>query len=78
LLSVLGVSVYALASNGPQTKSQDNGTTELGWLNGWSYRKAFSITGSTSGVQTNYSIMFMVHYEYGYDADQDVYLNYKY
>jgi hypothetical protein len=77
LLSVLSASVYALASNMVQNDSQDNETADSVWLKGWPYRKAYKITGSTAGTQTNYPMMFIVHYEYGYDIDADVYLNYK-
>jgi len=35
---------------------------QTGWLNGWQYRKAITITGSSAGSVTNYQIRLKVHY----------------
>jgi predicted nucleic acid-binding protein len=51
------------------------------WLNGWSYRKTLTVTGSTAGAQTDYTLLFRVHYGTGTDGTTpvngyiDVYLN---
>ncbi len=47
------------------------------WLEGWQYRKAHNITGSTAGAQVNYPIFINVHYDNGFDFEEDVYLHFK-
>jgi hypothetical protein len=47
------------------------------WLSGWEYRKAHNITGSSAGVQVNYQIMIIVHFNNGLDTDGEVYLSGK-
>lgn len=47
------------------------------WLEGWQYRKAHNITGSTAGAQINYPIFINVHYDNGIDFEEDVYLHFK-
>lgn len=47
------------------------------WLEGWQYRKAHNITGSTAGVQVNYPVIIDVHYDNGFDFGEVVYLHFK-
>lgn len=76
MLSILSVSVYAVASNVLQIAGA-GATKNAKWIEGWTCRKAYNITGSTAGAQTNYPMMLIVHYEFGYDTGADVYLNYN-
>lgn len=45
----------------------------MGWLSGWTNRKKITISGSTAGAQTDYQILFEVHYGYGEDSGNDIY-----
>ncbi|MEM2445918.1 MAG: DUF2341 domain-containing protein [Candidatus Bathyarchaeia archaeon] len=46
-------------------------------LNGWRYRKAHEIVGSTAGAVTNYPVHLVLHYGSGTDSGEHVYLNGK-
>jgi hypothetical protein len=46
-------------------------------LTGWLYRKKITLTGSTSGAQTNYSIPVTVNYGSGTDSGANVYCGSK-
>jgi len=45
------------------------------WLDGWKYRKAIIINGSTAGQQNNYQMKITTHYGGGSDSPPDVYFN---
>jgi photosystem II stability/assembly factor-like uncharacterized protein len=47
---------------------------ELGWLNGYQFRKSH-IINPASGAGRNYQVRFRVHYGGGTDNGEDVYLN---
>ncbi len=46
----------------------------ISWLTGWSKRKLLTITGSTSGAQTDYQMKLTVHKSAGTDTSTDIYL----
>ncbi len=81
-LQVIEIALFNHASNGaPGTFYADDLTIdtlspETGWLEGWNFRKAHTITGST-GAGTNYQVMFEVHYGFGVDDKEDVYCNFN-
>jgi len=54
-----------------------NAFASSGWLEGWSYRKAHDICGSSAGSQTNYQVIVKVHYSSGVDDGENVYLDGK-
>ena len=47
-----------------------------GWLSGYSYRKQFTINGSTAGALTNYQMELFVNKVGDSDSGNNVYLNY--
>jgi hypothetical protein len=46
----------------------------VSWLSGWDRRKLLTITGSTSGAQTDYQMKLIVHKATGSDTSTDIYL----
>lgn len=50
------------------------GVASAEWLEGWDYRKAHHIEGSSAGDQTNYQVKFVVHIGTGTDSGEDVYI----
>ncbi|MBV6343614.1 DUF2341 domain-containing protein, partial [Candidatus Magnetobacterium casense] len=46
------------------------------WLDDYTYRKMFGITGSTAGTQTNYQMRVTVYAAAGTDSGSSVYTNY--
>ncbi|MBV6343539.1 DUF2341 domain-containing protein, partial [Candidatus Magnetobacterium casense] len=46
------------------------------WLDDYTYRKVFGITGSSAGTQTNYQMRVNVYAASGTDSGSSVYLNY--
>jgi hypothetical protein len=46
----------------------------VSWLTGWGMRKLLTITGSTSGAQTDYQMKLTVHKATGTDSSTDIYL----
>ena len=46
----------------------------VSWLTGWNRRKPITITGSTSGAQTDYQMKVTVHKATGTDTSTDIYL----
>ena len=63
----------------PEPSISEIGSEEVqvGWLEGWQYRKKHDINGSTAGGVTDYQIRVKVHYGSGTDDGEDVYLNGK-
>jgi len=45
------------------------------WLEGWTFRKKFTINGSSAGAQANYQMKLIVHKGSGADSGNEVYLN---
>ena len=45
----------------------------VSWLSGWNRRKLMTVTGSTSGAQTDYQIKLTVHKATGADTSTDIY-----
>ena len=49
----------------------------MAWLTGWTYRKKLTLTGSTAGAQTDYSMRVDVHRATNTDSGHDVYVDTK-
>ena len=48
----------------------------VNWLEGWKYRKRHVVNGA-AGAGTNYQVKLTVHYGFGVDSGENVYLNQK-
>jgi len=72
MLIVLIMSILMLVLNVQPVKAP--GAIHIG-ADGWLYRKAHNITGSTEGDQTYYQMKIIVHYGNGADSGENVYLN---
>lgn len=66
----------ANATNAPQTVpvTLDIRTPSPGWLAGWSYRRQFTVSGSTAGAQTDYPLKLTINRSTGTDSGSTVYL----
>jgi len=74
LLAALVVSLLVIGNGlNPSDITVESGD----WLDGWGYRKAHNITGSTAGSQTNFPVALSVHYDNGVDNAGEVYLSGK-
>lgn len=47
----------------------------MGWLAGYTYRKAHTIIGTVAGVQYDYQMRLSIHYAVSTDSDDIVYVN---
>jgi hypothetical protein len=71
-LLILGFGVNSL---GVVHESEGLICASLSELPGWLHSKSHEIWGTTTGAQTNYTMMFNVYFGSGTDSGSDVYLD---
>ena len=65
---------YIRDQHTPEDRLHHRHSPATAFLSGWSYRKLHTISGSTSGVLTDYQVRFKVYNTTGTDTGENVYL----